>query len=493
MTDVLAAFDADAGFPSLPIDNVLVTYVPPVIDAGTGQPVDPTGFFVQAAPDGPALFVGVSDAGVRAGDLVSFTATSGSRLFGLRQVTSYTGFSRSSSNNPVSGYVRDVSAVDFTQNFDAWESRLIRIVGTPQGLSTAAGNGFKAISLGTAGVPDGGSTLRLRLPSAYLDQQDLSSACQVVVTGTPLWRFQSTAQPLAFSDSELMGTSCPAPNLISAFAPGPQTVAATFDRALSPSTVQPQFFTLDAGAGQLGPAVQSATLYNPRVVVLQTGLLSQRPYELSCTTGVTDLRGRPVATRTQPFVVAPPPASCSPVVISQVYPTGGNTGAVYNVDFIELRNRSLSPVSLAGWTLQYQSSTSSQWSTLATLFNTMPANSFLLITTGPTGSGAPLVGDVSATQALAGAAAKVALVPYVFPLAAGCPDAGFADLVGYGTQTSPCAEGMPAAAPTAATSISRGPDGCIDNNSNFSDFSSTLPPTPRSSSFDGGSPCGTCN
>jgi len=45
------------------------------------------------------------------------------------------------------------------------------------------------------------------------------------------------------------------------------------------------------------------------------------------------------------------------IVISQVYGGGGNTGAVYTNDFIELFNRGTSAVSLAGWSLQYASAT----------------------------------------------------------------------------------------------------------------------------------------
>ena len=46
----------------------------------------------------------------------------------------------------------------------------------------------------------------------------------------------------------------------------------------------------------------------------------------------------------------------SQVVISQVYGGGGNTGAPYRNDFIELFNAGNSTVSLAGWSVQYASS-----------------------------------------------------------------------------------------------------------------------------------------
>ena len=45
------------------------------------------------------------------------------------------------------------------------------------------------------------------------------------------------------------------------------------------------------------------------------------------------------------------------VVISQVYGAGGNTGATYTNDFVELFNRGNSTVTITGYSLQYASST----------------------------------------------------------------------------------------------------------------------------------------
>src|SRR6185436_772233 len=48
--------------------------------------------------------------------------------------------------------------------------------------------------------------------------------------------------------------------------------------------------------------------------------------------------------------VARPP---SDVVISQIYGGGGNSGAIYHNDYVELYNRGTDPVDLTGWSLQY--------------------------------------------------------------------------------------------------------------------------------------------
>src|SRR5207253_2123617 len=51
------------------------------------------------------------------------------------------------------------------------------------------------------------------------------------------------------------------------------------------------------------------------------------------------------------------------MVISQVYGGGGNTGATYRNDFIEIFNRSIVTVDLTGWSVQYSSATgTSNWS-----------------------------------------------------------------------------------------------------------------------------------
>src|SRR5215468_6461519 len=55
--------------------------------------------------------------------------------------------------------------------------------------------------------------------------------------------------------------------------------------------------------------------------------------------------------------VAPAQAVSPDIVISQVYGGGGNTGAPYTNDFVELYNRGTGPASVAGWSVQYASAT----------------------------------------------------------------------------------------------------------------------------------------
>ena len=51
----------------------------------------------------------------------------------------------------------------------------------------------------------------------------------------------------------------------------------------------------------------------------------------------------------------------SPVVISEVYGGGGNTGAPYRNDFIELYNHGAASVDLSTWSVQYASATGTSW------------------------------------------------------------------------------------------------------------------------------------
>ena len=55
------------------------------------------------------------------------------------------------------------------------------------------------------------------------------------------------------------------------------------------------------------------------------------------------------------LALLPPPAGAvSPdVVISQVYGGGGNSGAPYTNDFVELFNRGSALTDLGGWSVQY--------------------------------------------------------------------------------------------------------------------------------------------
>src|SRR5215217_3892357 len=71
-------------------------------------------------------------------------------------------------------------------------------------------------------------------------------------------------------------------------------------------------------------------------------------------------------------------APSTTVVISQVYGGGGNSGATYKNDFIELFNRGTSTVSLAGWSVQYASATGTTWQSTPLTGSIAPGQYYLV-------------------------------------------------------------------------------------------------------------------
>ena len=174
----------------------------------------------------------------------------------------------------------------------------------------------------------------------------------------------------------------------------------------------------------------------------------------------------------------------SHLVISQVYGAGGNSGATYNRDFVELFNPAATPVSLNGYSLQYTAATGTTWTSRA-LSGTIAANSYFLVqmtTSGTTGAPLPAPDLVVTSTDMSGTAGKIALVNVTTALSGACPaTATIVDFVGYGS-TANCWEGTAAApAPGAnSNSVSRGNNGCTDNDNNAADFVSGVA-NPRNS------------
>ena len=181
----------------------------------------------------------------------------------------------------------------------------------------------------------------------------------------------------------------------------------------------------------------------------------------------------------------PTPDSSSKIVISQIFGGGGNSGAPFRNDFIEIFNNGTSPVNLAGWSVQYVSATASSWSvTPLAALTLMPGQYYLIQESSGGSNGIPLPApDVTGTIAMAATSGKVALVKTLTALSGACPnDPNLADLVGYGT-TANCFKG-PAPAPAASNTnaILRLVNGCTDTHNNVADFA-TGPPNPRNTTF----------
>ena len=180
------------------------------------------------------------------------------------------------------------------------------------------------------------------------------------------------------------------------------------------------------------------------------------------------------------------------VVISQVFGGGGNSGAPYTNDFVELLNRGASPVDLSSWTVQYASAASTSWSTTALSGSIQPGHYYLVQLSGGTVGVALPTPDATGTTNLAGSGGKVALVHDGTALACGASAGSCSaislveDFVGYGSATDYEGSG-PAPALSNTTAAVRADAGCTDTSSSATDFTAVAP-SPRNSA----SPAASC-
>jgi predicted extracellular nuclease len=165
------------------------------------------------------------------------------------------------------------------------------------------------------------------------------------------------------------------------------------------------------------------------------------------------------------------PPSLGDIVISQVYGGGGNAGATFTHDFVELFNQGPVAINLSGWSVQYISGTGTgTWAVTPLAGLIAPGGYYLVQEAQGAGGTTPLpTPDAVGTIAMAAGAGKVALSSNTTPFSGNCPNC-VVDLVGYGGAT--CFEG---AGPTAATSNTtaalRKRGGCFDSDNNNIDFS----------------------
>lgn len=181
------------------------------------------------------------------------------------------------------------------------------------------------------------------------------------------------------------------------------------------------------------------------------------------------------------FMTAAPACTPSQVVISEVYGGGGNSGATYTHDFIELHNRSTTQtVNLGGWSVQYASASGTSW-TVTTLSGTVAPGGYYLVQEGAGAGGTTALPtpDAVGTIGMSGTSGKVALVSATTPLAGPCPvGAPVVDFVGFGTAN--CSEGgttTPAFGGNA-NSVQRAGMACADTDNNGADFVA-LPAAPQ--------------
>ena len=163
------------------------------------------------------------------------------------------------------------------------------------------------------------------------------------------------------------------------------------------------------------------------------------------------------------------------LMIYEINPAGGNTGATYNRDYVVLYNGSNSSINLSGYTIQYASATGT-FSVKATLSGTINAGQYYLIAdtnAGAVGSNLPVAANFSVSGGLGfgGTAGKVVLANNNTIVTA-VNSSNVVDYVGYGNATAYEGTG-PTPATSSTLSIKR--TQLIDLNNNSTDFVASTP------------------
>ena len=240
-----------------------------------------------------------------------------------------------------------------------------------------------------------------------------------------------------------------------------------------PVTLDPGAATLSCASATLSPTADPATFEFVYIPPLPDG--GSCSYTVDRTkvhdTDTDDPPDEMASDVTVGFTVATTVVVSPDVKISQVYGGGGNAGAQYRNDFIELFNRSAADVPVSGWSVQYASATGTGAWAVTPLTGSVPAGKHYLIQEAAGAGGTLFLPDPDATGSIAmsATAGKVALVASTTPLSGACPSsAAILDLVGYGGAN--CFETSPTVALTNTTAALRKDDGALDTDNNSTDF-----------------------
>jgi hypothetical protein len=192
-----------------------------------------------------------------------------------------------------------------------------------------------------------------------------------------------------------------------------------------------------------------------------------------------------------PTATPTPSASPSPTVsptsgtirISQVYTRGGEAGATYDSDFVELFNPGNTAIDINNWIISVKTLEGSTASSInlqvGQSFSMTPGMHILLPFNGTGGNGQALPASLLSpiNIPLGSTSGQVVLLSPGQAIPSGCPSSGaYVDGIGWGSST--CFEGAPATVPASNKSMTRINGGCTDTNNNASDFAAA-DPNPR--------------
>jgi len=198
---------------------------------------------------------------------------------------------------------------------------------------------------------------------------------------------------------------------------------------------------------------------------------------------VTDAQGRS-ASGSISLTVQQPPQPVDHLVISQLYGGGGNSGATFTNDYIEIYNPTGISFNFAGWSLQYASAAGTSWTNKQPLGGTIAPGEYFLVqfaSGGANGSTLPVMANITGDINMSATTGKIALVSNSTSLSGSCPngsDPDIVDFVGYGSSASCFEGGTRAPAPSNTSALFRKQNGAQDTNQNGDDFQ-TGAPNPR--------------
>lgn len=171
------------------------------------------------------------------------------------------------------------------------------------------------------------------------------------------------------------------------------------------------------------------------------------------------------------------------VVISQIYGGGGNTGATYKNDFVELFNRGTTAQSLSGWSVQQASATGTTWTVTALTNVTLQPGQYYLIALasgGAVGSALPTPDITNTSSNIGVGGGKIVLASTTGAYTITNPTVNVIDKIGFGS-TANGFEGAYGPVHSNTTSTARKSGGCIDTDHNANDFA-VISPTPKNTS-----------
>jgi hypothetical protein len=272
------------------IPQVLITYVKPSIEG------DFAGFFVQSAPEGPALFVGVdpnlSGTRLAVGDRVSFRVLEMSDIAGLPMAAFIDSVVIHRRGEDARTLLQDITYIgDITYNPYLYAAELVSVAFAIEADVAPDGSGFVTGQVATGGI-SGDARLRLRMPESLQDVAALEPGCALTLSATPLWRYWDESHLLAYTLADLRQVDCPAPRIVDVTAETSTQVRIVLSRGLNASSVRPDGaqFVFDNGV-----TATAATVDGRVVTVTTTPQADGQLHTLTIAASVQDVFGKGMA------------------------------------------------------------------------------------------------------------------------------------------------------------------------------------------------------